>query len=73
MSPHDINAILKKKGYTQELIASRLKIDDRSTISHVIHGRGRSSKVESLISELTNKPLNKLWPKWYQKTGRAAA
>lgn len=73
MTPHDINAALRNKGYNQTQVASSLMIEDRSVVSHVIYGRGRSQRVEKRISKLIKKPLHEIFPEWYQKTHSEAA
>lgn len=74
--PADIQAAIKKAGYTHKTLAQRINLRDAtaSMVSHVIHGRYRSRQVESLISEVTGIPLQRLWPKWYPsvRKGRAA-
>ena len=57
----DIIASLIKAGHPPSKVASDLK-KDRSTVSLVIHGKGKSYNIASYISAVTNIPLNKLWP-----------
>jgi lambda repressor-like predicted transcriptional regulator len=70
MHAHDIEAKLKKSGHTQTTVARELQVP-RSTIYAVLHGKGRSRKVEERISELIKVPLAELWPQWYGEAGGA--
>ncbi|NOY61755.1 MAG: transcriptional regulator [Gammaproteobacteria bacterium] len=72
MNPYDITAGLRKAGWTQKKIAASLKIKDRSTVSHVIHSRNRSGRVERKISLIIKAPLSSIWPDWYEDQGMAA-
>ena len=57
----DIIAALIKAGHPPSKVASDLK-KDRSTVSLIIHGKGKSYNIASYISVVTGIPLNKLWP-----------
>ncbi len=68
-NPHFVNFALRCAGLTQADIASRL---DRkvNTVCAVVNGRGRSRRIEAIISLMTGVPLHELWPKWYDADGR---
>jgi len=72
MNPHQIKAEINMAGSSQTDIANLFDVTD-TTITRVIYGDSRSDRVAKHIAELIKKPLHKVWPKWYQKTGRAAA
>jgi len=65
MNPHDIAAALRKKGSSQRAIATACEVSV-STVSHVVHGRGKSRKVAEAISKVTGIPVQRLWPTSYE-------
>lgn len=64
MHPSERQAALKKAGYSQARLAAELAVG-ASTVNGTIIGRTRSQRVEQRIAELTDIPLYRLWPDWY--------
>ena len=67
MHPEEIKAAIRMKGTTPSAIADALQIS-RMTVSHVIHGRGVSSRIAQRISEITGIPVDLMWPGVYGQT-----
>lgn len=69
MHPADIQAALKKAGYSQTAIAEALQVS-RTAVSHVLHGRGTSRRIAAYIAKLIAKSLSDIWPgkylEWHQ-------
>lgn len=61
MEPELIKAAIRMAGTTPAAIADELGLG-RSTISHVIHGRGTSMRVQKRIAEIIGKPVSDIWP-----------
>lgn len=59
-----IKAELDIKGITQVSLARDLNVSQVS-IGRIIHGQGRSRRIEKHISDILNIPLHELWPQWY--------
>lgn len=64
MHPAEIQLALKKLGTNQARIAEDCGVA-ATTVSAVIHGRGRSQQIERRIAEVTGIPEGQLWPHWY--------
>lgn len=64
MHSSERQAALKKAGYSQARLAAELEVG-ASTVNGTIVGRTRSQRVEQRISEITDIPLYRLWPEWY--------
>ncbi len=65
MHPADIQAALKKQGLTQKEVAVRNNVS-RTTVSHVIHGRGKSKRIALAIASATGLTPAVLWPGLYE-------
>lgn len=61
MNPELIKAAIRMAGTTPAAIADELELG-RSTISHVIHGRGTSLRVQERIAKIIGKPVIEIWP-----------
>ncbi|BEV15808.1 hypothetical protein HBDW_25960 [Herbaspirillum sp. DW155] len=61
MHPEEIKAAMRIAGKTLVVVAEELKLD-KSTISSVVCGRGKSARVQQYISVLLNKPVDTIWP-----------
>lgn len=66
MHPADINAALKKAGYTQRRIAKDLGVR-QPTVYLVVYGKGTSARIAKAIAQATGLPLSTLWPGKYDK------
>lgn len=72
MHPEQIKAAIRMKGTTPKAIADELGIS-KTTVAHVIHGRGVSARVAHRISEVTGLSMRELWPDRYlRKTTKPA-
>lgn len=60
MHPEEIKAALRIKGMTLTAIAAKLGLS-RSMVTQVIYGYARSQKVEVLIAQILDKPVNAIW------------
>lgn len=63
MHPADIQAAIKKRGYTPADIARHLKVS-RSAVSAVIYGHP-SRRIATTIAKLIGRPVDELWPGQY--------
>lgn len=63
-NPTRIRMALLAAGITQAQIAHSCDVTP-TTVSAVVHGRGRSAQVERRIAAATGQPLAELWPQWY--------
>lgn len=61
MHPEQIKAAIRMKGTTPAALADELGLS-RSTVSHVISGRGMSARVRNCIATTTGLSVEKLWP-----------
>lgn len=61
MHPELIKAEIRMKGSSPAVIATELGVS-KSTVSHVIYGRGISARVANRIAEITGLPVDALWP-----------
>jgi lambda repressor-like predicted transcriptional regulator len=61
MHPEQIKAAIRMKGTTPAAIADALQLS-RSTVSHVISGRGTSARVKDHIAKVTGLAVATLWP-----------
>ncbi len=61
LHPADIICALTKAGYSQQKIATQLKVD-RTLVNNVIHRRLTSYNVASYISAITDLPMSRMWP-----------
>lgn len=61
MNPELIKAAIRMAGTTPASLADELGVG-RSTVSHVIHGRGTSNRVQKRIAEIIGKPITAIWP-----------
>lgn len=68
----DIIAALVKAGHPPSKVAEDLE-RSRSTVSLVIHSKGKSYNIASHISAVTNIPLKRLWPDGRYSEPSAAA
>jgi len=62
MHPEDIKASIRKAGKSITKAAKDLGITP-STVSLVVNGRGKSSRVQTYISDLIGKPVAEIWPR----------
>lgn len=60
----DIKAELTKAGYSGKRIARQLRLRP-STVSMVIHSKGKSSRVAKKIGSILGKPPSQIWPGRY--------
>jgi putative transcriptional regulator len=65
MHPADIAAALKRRGLSQSDVARELQIS-RPSVGDIIHGRGRSARVERVIADKLGLPLYVIWPQHYK-------
>lgn len=68
MHPEQIKAAIRMKGTTPTAIAAKLKVTP-TTVWQVIHGKGKSARVENEISAVTQLPVATLWPDQPKPTG----
>jgi lambda repressor-like predicted transcriptional regulator len=61
MHPEQIKAAIRMTGTTPAVLADELGVS-RSTVSHVINGRGTSARVKSKIASVTGLSISTLWP-----------
>lgn len=61
MHPEQIKANIRIAGTTPAILADELGVT-RTTVSQIIHGTGRSQRIEKKISEVIKTPVNKIWP-----------
>lgn len=73
MNPHDIKALLGKKGVRQTQVAEGLGVSP-SMVNGVIFQRIKSRRVAMAIARAIGQPLAELWPDIYgpAAVGRAA-
>ncbi|ROH88642.1 hypothetical protein ED208_12550 [Stagnimonas aquatica] len=64
MHPADIKAALEKAGKPPSRVARALKLRP-STVSQVIHDKGKSRRVAGYISDAIGIPVSQLWPGSY--------
>jgi len=64
MHPAEIKAALEIAGYSQADLARELEIN-RSAVSAVVAGHGRSKQVEERIAEIIRRPAEEIWPQWH--------
>ena len=62
MHPEQIKAAIRMTGITPAVLADELGVS-RSTVSHVITGRGTSARVKARIAQVTGLSVATLWPK----------
>jgi lambda repressor-like predicted transcriptional regulator len=74
MHPEQIKADIRMAGTTPSVIANELGVT-KTTVSQVIHGRGTSARIQSYISEIIGKPVERIWPprKQLPRVSRTAA
>ncbi|HRQ63906.1 MAG TPA: hypothetical protein PKZ76_03430 [Xanthomonadaceae bacterium] len=70
MNPHDIKALLGKRGVRQVHLARQLRVSP-SLITGVIFRRARSQRVAAAISAAVGKPLDKLFPELARRRNAA--
>ncbi len=68
MHKADITAAIKKAGMTQAAIARKAGVHTQ-VVNAVVCSRGRSARLEALISQVTCLPLHQLWPRHYSADG----
>jgi lambda repressor-like predicted transcriptional regulator len=61
MHPEQIKASIRMAGTTPAIIADELGVS-RTSMSQIIHGTGRSQRIEQRISEVIHKPVSSIWP-----------
>lgn len=71
MNPHDIKALLGKKGIRQIQLAKSLRVSP-SMVNGVIFKRIVSRRVAGAIARAAGKPISELWPETYGVKSRAA-
>lgn len=64
MHPADIQAAIKKRGYTLADVSRSLGISP-DAVSHVVHGRTKSRRIAAAIAKLTGRTLDELFPGQY--------
>lgn len=64
MHPADIQAALKKRGYSMADIGTALEVD-RGAVYKVVHDKSRSRKIANAISKIIDKPVEEIWPDAY--------
>lgn len=64
MNPHDIKALLGKRGVTQISIARKLKVSP-TLVGRVIFGRVTSRRVASEVAQSLGLTEEMLWPSIY--------
>ena len=69
MHPEQIKASIRMAGSTPAIIADELGVS-RTSISQIIHGTGRSQRIEKKISEVIKTPVLKIWPNRKQSLTR---
>ncbi|QIL81829.1 transcriptional regulator [Diaphorobacter sp. HDW4A] len=60
MHPEQIKAEMRMKGVTPAMLCDELEVSAPS-ISQVITGRARSTRIQTRISEIIGKPISKIW------------
>lgn len=70
MHPVDIQACLKKGGFSQASIAKELKVAE-SSVHNVIKGTITSRRIAEHIANKIGKSIDEIWPNRYQ-TDQAA-
>lgn len=73
MKPAMIQARLKMFGTSQRDIARKIGDVSDSAINLVIHGRGRSRRIEQAIATAILKPLHQVFPQWYEPPSTPSA
>lgn len=61
MHAEEIKATIRMKGITPAVIAQELGVTQQ-TVSGVIHGKGKSRRIQKRISEVTGISIETLWP-----------
>lgn len=61
MHPEQIKASIRMAGTTPAILADELGVS-RTSLSQIIHGTGRSQRIEKKISEVIKTPINTIWP-----------
>jgi lambda repressor-like predicted transcriptional regulator len=61
MHAEEIKATIRMEGITPAMIAQELGVTQQ-TVSGVIHGKGKSQRIQKRISEVTGKSIEELWP-----------
>lgn len=71
MHPAQIKAAIEMARSSMSLIAKAIGVAPQ-TVRSVVHGLGRSRRVEEAVSKVTGIPLETIWPKWHgdQRTPR---
>lgn len=69
MHSAQIKAELEMRGLTQRALARDLQIKP-ATVSNVVNGFARSARVEQRIAIAIGRPLNEIWPSWYDRRGK---
>ena len=64
MHPAEIKAALEIAGFSLADIAREFETN-RSAISSVVNGHGRSKRIEDRIVEIIRRPAAEIWPHWY--------
>lgn len=64
MHPSEIKSALAKAGMTQRQVAVDADVKE-TVVSAVLNGKARSKRVEERIGKITNIPMYRLWPQWY--------
>ena len=60
MHPEEIKAEMRMKGVTPAMLCDELNVSAPS-MSQVISGRARSTRIQTRISEIIGKPISKIW------------
>ncbi len=64
MHPADIQAALKKQGFTQSALAKALGVHPMS-VSRVIHGKEVSDRVMRAVAKVVGEPVQYVFPEYY--------
>lgn len=64
MHPAEIKAALEIAGFSQAKLARELEIN-RSAVSAVVAGYGRSKQIEDRIADIIRRPPAEIWPQWH--------
>lgn len=64
MHPADIQAALKKHGYTQKRVAQELRLNEMS-VSNVVNKKAISSRIMCAIAERIGKTPQEVFPEYF--------
>ncbi len=61
MHAEEIKATIRMKGITPAMIAQELDVTQQ-TVSGVIHGKGKSKRIQKRIAEIAGLSIEAMWP-----------